>query len=122
MSEIAWFALLLRAIGLFILVDKLPVTVGYLSSLAQLFSDYSDPFWAASIVLGLLGYLAADAVGVYLLFGGKRIVRFCVRDLVARCAVCGYPLAKVVGPVCPECGVPIQNDPSRASVQREEQA
>lgn len=106
MSEIAWFALLVRAIGLLVLLEKLPGTIGYLSTLTRLFGEYSEPFWVASIIAGFLGYVAADIRGLYLLLGGKRVVRFCVRDLIAGCAVCGYPLFKVEGDVCPECGVP----------------
>lgn len=122
MSEIAWFALLIRAIGLLVLIDKLPGTIGYLSTLSQLFSDYREPFWMASIIAGFLGYVAADALGIYLLLGGKRVVRFCVRDLVAGCAVCGYPLFKVTGDVCPECGVPFARLVKGDREEREEGA
>ncbi len=109
MSEIAWFTLLLRAIGLLVLVEQTPGLIGYVAYLPSIFAtDMPVPaLMQIGAVATLAGYAASVAFGLYLLLDGRRVVRFCIRDLVARCAVCGYPLAKITGSVCPECGVPI---------------
>ena len=109
MSDLAWFRLLLRAIGLYVMIQMSAYLIeytGYLVRAVQL-GTWADPS-STMLISSTLGYLLAVCVGLYLLLGGEWVMRLCVRDLVVRCAVCGYPLSKIVGTVCPECGVPCQ--------------
>ena len=115
MSETAWFTLLLRALGLFIIIEMFPGTLGYLATIPQYLEGGFDPVYAIYPIATLVGYLLSITAGIYLLTGGRRIVKYCTRDLVGRCAVCGYPLTKVTGAVCPECGVPFSGE--RAAVE-----
>lgn len=109
MSEVAWFSLLLRAIGVLVLVVAGPGFIGYLGYLPLGIASGVGWEWYLPAIAWLCGYVIAGGVAVYLIRGGKRIVRYCVDDLVGRCAVCGYPLTRVNGDVCPECGVPFHH-------------
>jgi hypothetical protein len=122
MSEVAWFTLLLRAVGLLIIAQMSP---GFVASLAYVVTAWDEPFNTSPMlripmIATVLGYGLAIGFGMYLLFGGRRVVRLCVRDLIARCAVCGYPLVKITGPVCPECGVPVRSESASVNESRTE--
>jgi hypothetical protein len=60
---------------------------------------YSYPYWF-SLFNGLVGI----ALGLYLFFGGKRVVDLAIPSNRPYCHECGYDLTGAVGNVCNECG------------------
>ena len=110
MSELAWFRLLLRGIGVLVVLQLTPGLIGYLAYLPDVLGGggWASPRYAAQIFASISGYGLSLGLGLYLIFGGSKVMRLCTRDLIGRCPVCDYPLTKIVGSVCPECGVPIR--------------
>ena len=105
MSDYAWFKLIVRAIGIFLLAQAIPRLLDVFRWAIDFWLyDQTDMFSTRGFVSQLV--LAGVDVGIalYLLVRGKRLIDFCMRDLRDRCPRCGYPAAGVAGSVCPECG------------------
>jgi len=122
MLDYAWFRLLVRAIGVVLIGLGLPAVVSMLLNIANyLLTDRSimwgwTSFWqspAVGLFVHVIASLTQLAAGAYLLFGGKRLIAFCIRDVLDHCAACGYDLRRVGAPNCPECGIPIHARPHR---------
>lgn len=54
---------------------------------------------------GFIGSVARIAIGAYLLFGGARLVNFCIPSNRPYCPQCGYDVREAGNEKCPECGV-----------------
>ncbi len=114
MTDFTWFRLIIRAIGVLLIGMALPSAFNYLAWLVSslLSSDApmsslsagSQVFW---LLGGLAGVLVQLAFGLYLLFWGSALVRYCTRDLPGLCVSCGYDLKNLEADRCPECGTPI---------------
>ena len=105
MSDYAWFKLIVRAIGIYLLAQAIPRLLDVFRwALDFWLYDQTGMFSTRGFVSQLV--LAGVDVGIalYLLVRGKRLIDFCMRDLRDRCPRCGYPAAGVAGSVCPECG------------------
>jgi hypothetical protein len=119
MSDFAWFRLLVRGIGILLLGLSVPMFLwGVGSAFTDQLRDASSSSSRDALmtflyrVPYLVGYGAQAAFGLYLLFGGQRLVELAIKGVRGRCGVCGYDLAAVTAPVCPECGTPIHRPPS----------
>lgn len=96
----AWTTVVVSAIGL-LLVGLSVSGVVTLVTYAIYYPVIGQGFaWAR--VLFSLGSLAEFALGLYLLFGGRAVVRRWLRSL-DRCPACGYDTAPDADR-CPECG------------------
>ncbi len=119
MKDYGWFKLIIMAMGLLFVITAIPHVVSYGTALVQIFTDTS-PYastaqtWPYSI--GGAAYVAQGVLGLYMLLGGGGIVRFCLRKLKDRCAVCDYRLVEVKGDRCPECGTPFVRDDAATRV------
>jgi hypothetical protein len=108
-SELVWFKLLIRAIGVFFCAAALPdmfTAIARIVSLLQFRATAPGrPMWEWSYALYATGAFTKLAIGLYLLNGGAWLIRRCMRDLEGHCLACGYALHSVAGDTCPECGV-----------------
>jgi hypothetical protein len=117
MSDYIWFKLFIRGIGLLLIGLALPSFVSLALWTVQTFIQ-SDGQWVQYVFLTLLNLAAFSiqlAMGVYLFLGGQRVIRFCLRDVVNRCAFCAYDLRGIKGDVCPECGLTFVAPPDRTT-------
>lgn len=125
MTDYGWFRLIVRAIGVLLIGLALPTAINYL---AYAVSAIVSRDWLAlsageqlfAILGGLAGFLAQGAFGVYLLFGGSAIIRYCTRDISGLCGSCGYDLKNLDADRCPECGSPAPKRPRVATPPRGE--
>jgi hypothetical protein len=105
-----YFALAVRAIGIFVLAEAAPNALYYLVSSFGMYqqlkqspgASIEDVLWGQGPTI--LYTLLRLALGVYLLRGGGVIARYCVRVCENACPACGYDLRNVSAEVCPECG------------------
>jgi hypothetical protein len=105
-----WFKLLVRAIGLLLIGLGAPWLLHLVLRLGYSLFMEEFPVNAASVLgelVVIIAYGAQVAFGLYLLSGGGRLTRWCLRDTLGSCAVCGYDTSTITVSACPECGAPI---------------
>jgi hypothetical protein len=111
LNDPRWFKLLLRAIGVLLMGLSLPSLGSLGPYVVNLFEP--DAFgtpqklpvrgWVAACAY-IAGVFGQALLGIYLLSGAPRLMRYCVRQVYSRCPGCDYDLSGVQGG-CPECGV-----------------
>lgn len=110
MTDYAWFRLLLKAVGVLLLGMSVPMLLWTLGSLLAQRIE-SGGITLTELGRGwlppIMGYGSQVAIGLYLLLGGQRLIEYSLRGVRGRCAACGYNVAELKAPVCPECGTPI---------------
>lgn len=107
-----WFTLIVRLVG--ILFIGLSITnllnTAFSFFISIVFLDISIPTnEIVRSVMTIVGYLAQLSFGLYLLFGGERLIDWCLRSAErmpssAVCIHCGYDLSMSKGKTCSECG------------------
>lgn len=116
MKSFAWFILLLRAVGIIFIALGLPQilqTVREWLINVRLTDLLSASGAELSVrILREIQSLSMFAIGLYLLFGGKWLIRRCLRGLGNQCVMCGYPTSQIKDGRCPECGTRIESDPA----------
>lgn len=113
MIRLVWVRLLFRAMGVLFIGLSLPMCfqfasqmIGFLGS-SQMWNSWAGDFWQMFYTLGWgAGGLLQLGLGVYLLFFGKRLREWCMRDVEGRCPRCDYELA-AASTICAECGLPL---------------
>lgn len=102
-----WFTLLMRATGIFLIVSTMSHGLYFVVSiLSAVMEAQAQPtanwlWW----ILGELAYLIPFGVGLYLLFGGQRLVRYCLASVPGLCPECGFDRGVAASGPCPNCGV-----------------
>jgi hypothetical protein len=121
MKPDAWCTIAVRFIGFLLLIYSSIGLSGGLSSMTSSIGSVGGlgggPFGIGAqlpeaiiiqLLLGLIGPVMQNLLGLYLFFGGKWIVRRLLRgvDWPGRqtCHKCGYELGGIEGGRCPECG------------------
>ena len=108
MTNYAWFALLVRAIGLLLIGWTLPYVLSPIQTIALLFESGQFGLPLSSKIAQVaysLGFIVQLIFGIYLFLGGKRIVMRCISAVDGHCAACGYDLRGLKTTTCPECGL-----------------
>lgn len=103
------FLLLLKAIGVFILVQGLATLIPDVISLIRRAIE-DDHFEEEARILYYLDNFIEIAIGLYLIFGGKWIVNKAIPSNRPYCNECGYELRNLTNNQCPECGTPVQTN------------
>lgn len=106
MKHRAWFLLLLKGIGVFLVAFSLPDLWYIGRGLVDAGLNGPD---AALTLLSNGGLILQPAIGLYLIFGGKRLAEIAIRDAVIfadmpGCPHCGYDTTGATADRCPECG------------------
>lgn len=101
-----------RAIGLAVVVWRLPGLCGGIATIIR--EGFIDWLSRVTFMSGQSGYFLAEfglllqfGVGLYMLFGGKRLARILLRGLPGvpgLCERCGYDISGIESSRCPECG------------------
>lgn len=119
MTDPRWFKLLIRGVGVLLLGLAIPSVPSMISYFAAVVEQRRQGFpsqdltWTMAIVESV-GVVAQTLFALYLVAGGGALVRYCVRQSLARCPGCDYDLRGVAGQ-CPECGMPVPEPLSTAS-------
>jgi hypothetical protein len=103
-SDYVWFKLLVRAIGILLLALALPKILDVLYWAVEYWA-YGTQVYSTRGFIASLAFAAVDtAIAMYLVFGGRKLIEFCMLDLNDRCPRCGYSVSGLAGSACPECG------------------
>ncbi len=111
MNEFAWCRPLLRVVGVLLLGLSLPTLIDYVFRVVERMATsqrFGVPFGPGELgwfLIYLLGAGSQCALGLYLLFKGRRVLRWVLHGVDTCCTRCGYQLAGTVGGRCPECGL-----------------
>ena len=115
MKRLVWVRLLFRAMGVLFIGLALPQCFQLISQVisyagsAQMRASWGADWWQVFYTLGWGGGgFVQLALGVYLLFYGKRLREWCMRDEEGRCPRCDYECGPDVA-VCSECGLPLKH-------------
>lgn len=113
MRDFAWARIVLRIVGVYFVVTSLPgLSYAAMNPFGRVFgsSTFSRNTWYLDTAIFGAGAIPT-VVGLYLLFGGRRVFQLCTRDLHNCCIHCGYTFKGLTGKTCPECGTerPIEN-------------
>jgi hypothetical protein len=110
--------LVVRLIGLFIVAWRVP---SLFASLGMILREGVIDWVANFMFVGRAnGYFLADigelvqlALGLYMLFGGKRLARLILPGVPGLCHRCGYDISGLDSSRCPECGakIPVRPEP-----------
>lgn len=102
------FRVLLKVIGVWLFASGLTNLIGSIVQIVtfQLSSGFGAgpmpfPYW---LVGGLATPLVSFVIGLYLFFGGEKIVNLAIPSNRPYCPECGYDLTHSDGHRCPECG------------------
>ncbi len=113
MNERGWFTLLVRGLGLLFTLLALRSAAGLGANLLvawfntprnQAFTPLTGTNMSSYTIAQGLTALVPLGAGLYLLFGGGRMIDWLCKSVVGRCVACGHRLAGDE-PACPECGV-----------------
>lgn len=111
MIDRTWFHLLVRGIGILALVLSLPILVYALLQVIDRWPIYRNGqvSWqeVSYTFIPVVAYSLQFALGIYLLFFGRALIRRCLLDALDRCPACQYDLRDIKSDKCPECGTPI---------------
>lgn len=118
MKHKTWFRLVLKAIGVLVIAFGAPQVFRELIGHARWGLSWGtapsqmSSMSPADVIWHLLSNSGPDflllGIGLYLLIGGERLVRFCIPSNRPYCADCGYDLSEQQGSICPECGVNVE--------------
>jgi hypothetical protein len=117
MKPFVWVRMIFRAMGVLFIGMSLPQCFQFASQLVsystspQMRASWPADFGQILYTLGwgLGGYLQLG-LGIYLLFYGKRLREWCMRDEEGHCPRCDYELGAGIS-ICPECGLPLAKPP-----------
>ena len=111
MNEFAWCRPLLRITGVLLVGLSLPSAINYTAQLANTTWQAKTMGWMFGgdrivwFILYCAGAYAQLAIGAYLIFKGRRVLRWVLRGVDSCCVGCGYELAGTLDENCPECGL-----------------
>lgn len=114
MKRLGWFRVLVRLLGLLLIgLGVAPMvsqfgTVGYVIMNWQQGSGSrlnENWLWIVVTLASVVAHTVQVVFGFYLLFSGRRLVAWCLRDVDTVCARCAYDLNGVCQGKCPECGL-----------------
>ena len=105
------FRVMLKLLGVWLTANGLVSLVSTISNWAAMSLvrmgagsvSYTYPYWT-----GLLGSAVSTSIGLYLFFGGKRIVDLAIPGNRPYCHECGYDLTGAAGNICNECWTPFR--------------
>lgn len=104
MIRFGWFRLLVRLAGIVLVGLALP---GIAAAVAPLIYDSAAisihvnvPYYLGNLIAPVVQF----ALGLYLLLGGKWLMRHCLRGIDTICPYCAYDISAVASDTCPECG------------------
>ena len=109
MKHRAWFTLAVRLIGLMTLVEYAPGPIQFilnhlvLGPKQTIGSAPGEPSFRQDLWTHSGSFVACGAA-LYLLFGARRLINWCLRRVDGVCPACGYEMRSVHGEKCPECG------------------
>ncbi len=113
MKHAPWFRLLLRVVGIVLVAYSVHWILGLLTMIVQEAAGHGD-FDEPMDVWGWLSYLGPVlqfALGLYLFFNPKWLMKVCIDDITYRCPACRFDLRGLTAPLaCPECGVRLPGD------------
>lgn len=122
MKRLTWVRLMFRAMGVLFIGMAAPMCFQFLSQIVsfagstQMRASWSTDLWQMVYTLGWgVGGLLQLGLGIYLLFYGKRLREWCMRDEEGHCPRCDYEYGPGIT-VCPECGLTLGvNSPGPAN-------
>ena len=105
MKHRAWFTLVLRAIGIVMLGGTISGLISFITAVVMAVMQKQATATPEWLLWGVnqLGTLLQAGFGLYLLFGARGLVKYCLAS-VGGCPECGYDLTGLQGDRCPECG------------------
>lgn len=110
MHTFAWYVLLLRVIGVVFVGIGLPHAIESGANFINGWVNGQSPIllmtWGdvGGMVVTVVYAFWMLGLGLYLLFGGKWLVRKSLKGLAGQCVMCGYAIEGNLADRCPECG------------------
>jgi hypothetical protein len=104
------FRMLLKAIGVWVVVEGINGVLGQLGYVAFVLTNPGARSIANNwlYVVNMLGPIVQMGIGLYLFFGGQWIADKAIPGNRPYCHECGYDLTNAPGHVCTECGTPFK--------------
>ncbi|MBY0262613.1 MAG: hypothetical protein K2Q20_09735 [Phycisphaerales bacterium] len=110
MSAFGWVPVLIRCIGVLIAGIAIPSAFRFVAGNGLLAWRGELNLLDAPRQLAFeLGSLVQLATGLYLLFGGRALVRLCLRASIGFCPRCGYDVSRTNSDSCSECGFAVRS-------------
>jgi hypothetical protein len=108
MRDYRWFKILVRAFGLLLIGQSIPSIGTITHYVIAILGGAPAPtghYWQALATYGT-ATVAALLLGLYMLSGAPKFVRYCIEQVEDRCIRCDYDIRGLTGQ-CPECGLPV---------------
>lgn len=118
MSRHVWFPLAIRALGLALAGFCVGGVIESAGSLIYALRNPGRGAWdPIYVTLSSIGHVVPFVFGLYLLLGGRALIRWCMRDIDTMCPRCGYSCAGVTAGKCPECAFELDHSRDRSAPQ-----